>query len=299
MVKRPKKDSVLVKHKKWLADLQKTKERLEEEYLDEARRKEEEKLRFQEHEKKMRELSRSIMRDDKEHPETTSSSAAPSAVADAKRSSSISFASSADEKGAGAKGEEFKAQTKGVGKKPAWALSEDKAAHYSEQKQEAEDDALLDFALGLNYDKIVGDVEVQTMIERLRKRILELEKESEREEQREMDAETRAAQREILQLMGETQASLQAPMATSAEEEARRKTSQALSTAKALLGEDTEMQNVHSTKSVVALLVQAKEKIGHVRDSVKALGPPAEPRVVNEVRIVLSISSCLGGLTFC
>lgn len=40
MLKRPKKDSVLVKHKKWLADFQKTKERLEEQYLDEMRRKE-------------------------------------------------------------------------------------------------------------------------------------------------------------------------------------------------------------------------------------------------------------------
>ncbi|MGB1601979.1 MAG: hypothetical protein ACPIOQ_55140, partial [Promethearchaeia archaeon] len=35
MVKRPKKDSVLVKHKKWLAELQRNKERAEEEFLDE------------------------------------------------------------------------------------------------------------------------------------------------------------------------------------------------------------------------------------------------------------------------
>ena len=45
MVKRPNKDSVLVKHKKWLADLQKTKERLAENYLEETRRKEEEQLK--------------------------------------------------------------------------------------------------------------------------------------------------------------------------------------------------------------------------------------------------------------
>jgi hypothetical protein len=45
MIKRPKKDSVLVKHKKWLSDLQKTKERLEEQYLEDMRKKEEEKLR--------------------------------------------------------------------------------------------------------------------------------------------------------------------------------------------------------------------------------------------------------------
>lgn len=45
MVKRPNKDSVLVKHKKWLADLQRTKERLAENYLEETRRKEEEQLK--------------------------------------------------------------------------------------------------------------------------------------------------------------------------------------------------------------------------------------------------------------
>jgi hypothetical protein len=40
-IKRPKKDSVLVKHKKWLADLQRTKEQLEEAYIQEMKAKEE------------------------------------------------------------------------------------------------------------------------------------------------------------------------------------------------------------------------------------------------------------------
>ena len=41
MLKRPNKDSVLAKHKKWLADLQKTKDRLEVEFLEETKKKEE------------------------------------------------------------------------------------------------------------------------------------------------------------------------------------------------------------------------------------------------------------------
>jgi hypothetical protein len=45
MTKRPNKDSVLVKHKKWLAELQRTKERLTEEYIQETRKKEEEQLK--------------------------------------------------------------------------------------------------------------------------------------------------------------------------------------------------------------------------------------------------------------
>jgi hypothetical protein len=45
MIKRPKKDSVLVKHKKWLSDLQKTKDRLEEQYLEDLRKKDDDKQR--------------------------------------------------------------------------------------------------------------------------------------------------------------------------------------------------------------------------------------------------------------
>lgn len=41
MIKRPNKDSVLSKHKKYLADIQKQKDRLEVEYLEEMKRKEE------------------------------------------------------------------------------------------------------------------------------------------------------------------------------------------------------------------------------------------------------------------
>lgn len=40
-IKRSNKDSALVKHKKWLSDLQKTKDKLEVEYMEEAKRKEE------------------------------------------------------------------------------------------------------------------------------------------------------------------------------------------------------------------------------------------------------------------
>jgi hypothetical protein len=37
--KRPKKDSVIAKHRKWLADLQKTKDDLERQYIEELQRK--------------------------------------------------------------------------------------------------------------------------------------------------------------------------------------------------------------------------------------------------------------------
>lgn len=67
----------------------------------------------------------------------------------------------------------------------------------------------------------------------------------------------------------------------------------AMGAAKALLGDDEDMSAVHSTKSVVALLKQAKDKIGSVHDAALAnriaSSPqqPAEPKVSNEPRIVV------------
>lgn len=266
MVKRPKKDSVLVKHKKWLADLQKTKERLEQEYLDEARRKEEEKMRFQEHERKMRELQRTIMYS------SDSKDPASDTMSDSKASGSAKPEDSKDSISSKATG------------KPAWAVTEEAAEKLSEAKQAKEEDELLNFALGLNFDRYIGDMEVQMTVERLRRRIAELEREVKEEESRELDAEARAARREMLEMMGAAEASLQqqpSPSDAAAMEQLR-----ALQTAKALLGEEDSLQNVHSTKSVVTLLRAAKDKIGQVRDQVKALQPgtPAEPKVNNEVR---------------
>lgn len=45
MVKRPNKDSVLTKHKKWLADLQKKKDELELTVLEEQKKKEDERIK--------------------------------------------------------------------------------------------------------------------------------------------------------------------------------------------------------------------------------------------------------------
>lgn len=261
MVKRPKKDSVLVKHKKWLADLQKTKERLELEYLEEAQRKEEDKMRFQEHERKMRELQRTIMQSDSK--ESVGDSSQPETKAQSKDDSkSIS--------------------TKAMSK-PAWAVTEEAAEKISEAKQAKEEDDLLNFAMGLNFDRFIGDMEVQMTVDRLRRRIAELERDVKEEEQRENDAEARAARREMLEMMGAAEASLQ--QQPSADEAAAMEQARALQNAKALLGEEDSLQNVHSTKSVVSLLRAAKDKISQVRDQVKGqqLGTPAEPKVSNEV----------------
>jgi hypothetical protein len=60
--------------------------------------------------------------------------------------------------------------------------------------------------------------------------------------------------------------------------------SAALVAARALLQEEDDMQAVHSTKSVAALLKAAKDKIAQVKAAVQPpSGPAGEPRIANEV----------------
>jgi hypothetical protein len=90
---------------------------------------------------------------------------------------------------------------KNLGAKPAWALTEEKAEYASDAKTQIEEDELLNFAKSLNYDKYISDMEVKVMMERLRKRIDDLEKDISLEDQRENDAEMRAARREMMELL--------------------------------------------------------------------------------------------------
>ncbi len=55
---------------------------------------------------------------------------------------------------------------------------------------------MLEFAAGLNFDKYIDDLEIKTMMEKVKKRILDLEREVNQEEKRIAEAEQRAANRE-------------------------------------------------------------------------------------------------------
>lgn len=58
--KRVKRETALTRHRRWLADLQLTKETLEEQYMEGLRRKEKSKKRFAERESKMRQMTREL-----------------------------------------------------------------------------------------------------------------------------------------------------------------------------------------------------------------------------------------------
>jgi len=179
---------------------------------------------------------------------------------------------------------EYKAETK----RPAWAVSEAVAEKAAELRQQKEEDDLLNFAQNLDYERYIGDVELQLMMDRLRRRIVELEKEVAADELREADSEGRQARREMLRLMSGAEHDLQGDAKDGDKDE----TNAAMHAAKALLGDDEDMSAVHSAKSVVALLKQAKDKIATVHDAALANRlalqvQPAEPKVNNEPRIVV------------
>lgn len=82
-------------------------------------------------------------------------------------------------------------------------------------------------------------------------------------------------------MQGQTEAALLSETSAGAHSE----DSAALAAARTLLEEEEDMQAVHSTKSVAALLKSAKDKIAQVKAAVQPPAqPPSEPRIANEVR---------------
>ena len=75
--------------------------------------------------------------------------------------------------------------------RPAWALSKDAADEKSEEKISEEDAELIEFAKGLDFDRYIDDLEVQTMMEKVQKRITELERDVVDERQREAEHDSR------------------------------------------------------------------------------------------------------------
>lgn len=299
-MKRPKKDSVLVKHKKWLIELQKTKEKLEDQYVKEIQAKEEAKAKFEEHERKMREYTRNLL---KNHEDKTASnisentfqssgtySALPSLQADAKESNNnpVNQESAKRASSASASLRQSSIAPAKLTNRPAWAMTEKTFESKHEEKKQQEEDELLNFVDNLDYEKVIEDIEVKVMLEKLEKRVIELEKEVQQEEMNNNNnsSESRLARKEMIELMQRAQNNL----VNSALNNLTSEQLQAIQEARALLGEDELNSNVHSTKSIAMLLKQAKDKISTVQEAAQqkaqAFNPmntAIQPAVNNEV----------------
>lgn len=184
-IRRPKKENAVSRHRKWLADLQKTKERLEQEYVEEAERKRESQEKFAEKERKLRQTVREV----KHNFETTESQGKE--ADDEWKIDTVKGTNYSMDAKSGAK---VKKQ------KPAWALTAETAQSkgLDEEDLVPDEDDLLAFVSGLDYDKYIADVEVKTMMDRVRRRIVELEKEIALDDKLDAESTVRSTKRQLL-----------------------------------------------------------------------------------------------------
>ena len=252
-VKRPKKETVLTKHKRWLAELQKTKDKLEMEYIEQMRSKEQQKVQFQNQEKGMRSMAKELLgAEDKDGPQPQTDSPPASVAKPAKPSAA-----------------EVKLMAR-----PAWAQTEQiasKAVSASEEKEFEDDEGLLDFAQNLDYDRFIGDIEVKTMMKRLQERIASLERDVKTEGDRDADAANRAQMRVQLAAAHELNELVGDGSEYAEDEDIKH-------IAKLVLEEDSEMSAVHSSKSVQSMLKLAKEKIATVKLAADLKYNPADKK---------------------
>lgn len=264
-VKRPKIENALTRHKKWLAELQRTKDRLEAEYTMEQIKEDDKKAKFQERERQMRLASRAMLNDSKSMisdisdqinnnsnnseskdktnvPETTDSNSVVSSLPSPSIAESKTIPSSSSSK-----------NKKNVNK-PAWAYAkEEDASNMLENKELEDDEGLLDFASELDFDKYMDDVEIKTMMDAVAKRIGELEVDVKNDDERVREAIIRQALRQQIESqIGSDAKSHSVDGETNASEEA-------MNFAKQVLADMDELGNIHSKASVAQLYKQAKE----------------------------------------
>lgn len=214
--KRKKKETALTKHRKWLAELQNTKDRLESQYEDELRATQAKNDKFQAREASVRQVSKGA------HMKTESASPG--------KSKKVKMP------------------------KPAWAMTKETAEVAEEEKEHDDEDDLMQFAKGLDFDKYIDDLEIKTMMDKVQARILELEKASSEDRIRDEEAEQRAVSRAIMEAKGEmTPEMFEAEGKSDSYDEA-------YTAAKGLLAESEALKGVHSTKSMAQVYLANKDK---------------------------------------
>lgn len=229
--KRKKKETALTKHRKWLAELQNTKDRLESQYEEEMRATQEKNEKFQSREAAVRQVSKDTLQ-------------------------------KAESKSPGAKSKKVKMP------KPAWAMTAETAEVAVEEKEQNDEDELMQFAKGLDFDKYIDDLEIKTMMDKVQARIMELEKASSEERMRDEEAEQRAVARAMMEAKGEEDPDMfEAEGKSDAYDEA-------YAAAKGLLAESDALKGIHSTKSIAQVVRSNKDAKGGDDK------PSGEPKIV-------------------
>lgn len=181
---RPKKDTALTRHRRWLSELQRTKEDLSRQHDDERLRKEESKRRFMKREAQLRSLARASAASslesegDCKEDDAHNIEKANEPGVDADDWGGLSESESGDDGDDEGDSDSYclvPLKSKRASSKPAWALTEKKAVEVEDRQEEDEVEKLLNFTRNLDFEKYIQDAEVQSMIDQVKKRILSLE----------------------------------------------------------------------------------------------------------------------------
>ena len=261
-VKRPKKETVLTKHRRWLAELQMTKDKLEAEFVDNMLKKQEKKDNFQAQEKLMRVMSKEVLHGNLNKEEGES-----------KGSPGV------EEKKVASPGSDAKPTSKSRQNKPAWAKVQDDSVTAEEKDDmdlliDDDDEGLLDFASNLDFNAVIEDIEVKSLMKKLKEKIKLLEKDVKNEEDRDLELELAGKERELLNKI--RAADMDADAKSEGDEEDINEL------AKLVLEENSDMGAVQSKASVTSMLQQAKDKISNIQQDKKDLDSAGTITVADE-----------------
>jgi hypothetical protein len=315
VVRQAKKKTALSRHRRWLADLQKTKDAREQQYMEGVQRKEEASRRFAEREAKSRHISLGATHTDDdrdiEHRAAASDeehvydadaqpkaavAAKPAAAAAVKATDDADIGLSSTTALSNSKKHRHNKAGKRSNKalaKPLWALNQTDAAAAEVQAEEDEVSELLAFTKDLDFDKYIHDAEVQSMIDQVKRRIQELEKQEQADDTADNDNPDRPevddastigdndnddVQEEALakRIMRLTDANLKRISShgdnannNSADDDA---VSDVMSLARTVMSEGGKsVRTVHSTKSLAAVVTRSQAKqLGCIDESAAA-----------------------------
>ena len=278
-VKRPKKETVLTKHRRWLAELQKTKDKLEAKYVDDMVKKEQRKDNFQSQEKMMRLMSKDLLHSNNEGAKDDKGGEPVSPGVEEKK---VADSPISDSKAV--------VPTLTMGKKvnkPAWAMTEDKAEGKDDDDlmmgMGEDDEGLLDFASNLDFNEVIQDIEVKSLMKKLKEKINALEKDVKNEDDRDMELELGAKERKLMNAIREKE------MAGDDSEDPYN-VDDVGELADLVLDEHSELGAVQSKASVTSMLHKAKEKIADIQAQTRGVqegGVDGESVVTGEPPIVV------------
>lgn len=255
---RPKKETVLQKHRKWLEELQATKEQLDKQHADDAKAKADRQKRFMQREAKLRAIIRKSKQQALEHGVDTSSQekvCEDSDLRDAKAFSDDDKAVPELED----KVDSLEAQAKL--RRPMWALTEKQADEATDMVDKEEADELLEFAHNLDFDKYINDSEVSALITNVRARIHELETDKQLSDQMETKSEA-SVDRQLGNKVNAMKLTMESLKAIDSEiPDDHKADDDAVSVAQSLLESETgkALAGVHSKKSLSVVAERSKQ----------------------------------------